>query len=54
MRVRRTDGRLYGPTGRIDFVDTQVDRNTDTLLIRALIPNPRRPAMQAGAPAIAN
>ena len=49
VRVRRTDGRPYGPTGRIDFIDTQVDRNTDTLLIRALIPNPRRQAVQAGA-----
>ncbi|MBV1799775.1 efflux RND transporter periplasmic adaptor subunit [Siccirubricoccus sp. G192] len=46
VRVRLTDGRLYDQTGRIDFIDTQIDRNTDTLLIRALIPNPRRDSAQ--------
>ncbi|MBK1657072.1 efflux RND transporter periplasmic adaptor subunit [Paracraurococcus ruber] len=42
IRIRTTDGRVYPQRGRIEFVDTQVDRNTDSLLIRALMPNPRR------------
>lgn len=50
VRVRLTDGRLYPHAGRIDFVDPQVDRTTDTILIRALIPNPRRDEAQRGAP----
>jgi membrane fusion protein (multidrug efflux system) len=49
IRIRQTDGRIYGQYGRIDFIDTQIDRNTDSLLIRALIPNPRRDGVQAGA-----
>lgn len=42
VRVRTGDGRLYPEIGRIDFVDNQIDRNTDTILVRALIPNPIR------------
>ena len=42
IRIRLVDGRPYNQVGRIDFIDTQVDRNTDTLLVRALIPNPAR------------
>ncbi|MFC7689961.1 efflux RND transporter periplasmic adaptor subunit [Paeniroseomonas aquatica] len=49
VRVRLSDGRPYPQAGRIEFIDTQVDRNTDSLLIRALIPNPRREGVQAGA-----
>lgn len=42
VRIRTTDGRIYPEVGRIDFVDNQIDRNTDTILVRALIPNPIR------------
>ena len=49
VRIRLSDGRLYPHAGRIDFIDTQVDRSTDTLLVRALIPNPRRDEVQPGA-----
>lgn len=48
VRVRLTDGSLYAQAGRIDFVDTQIDRSTDTILVRALIPNPLRAAARAG------
>jgi hypothetical protein len=40
VRVRTGDGRLYPETGRIDFIDPQVDRSTDTILVRAVIANP--------------
>lgn len=42
VRIRTADGRLYPEAGRIDFVDNQIDRNTDTILVRALIANPIR------------
>ncbi len=44
VRITLTDGRRYPHAGRIDFIDTQIDRNTDTILIRAVIPNPLRDA----------
>ncbi len=47
VRVTLGDGRLYAPTGRIDFIDTQIDRNTDTILVRALMPNPIRDSVFA-------
>jgi len=40
VRVRLPDGQVHGPAGRIDFIDTQVDRSTDTILVRAVIENP--------------
>lgn len=42
VRVRLTDGTVYPQEGRIVFVDPSVDRNTDTQLVRALMPNPAR------------
>ena len=44
VRIRLVTGEIYNQVGRIDFIDTQVDRNTDTVLVRALIPNPPRGA----------
>ncbi len=49
VRIRLTDGRAYPHPGRIEFIDTQVDRNMDTLLVRALIPNPIRTEARAGS-----
>jgi membrane fusion protein (multidrug efflux system) len=40
VRITRADGTAYPQTGRIDFADVQVDRGTDTLTLRATIPNP--------------
>lgn len=50
VRVQLADGTLYPHAGRIDFIDPQVDRNTDTILVRAVIPNPpRRPPPAASS-----
>ncbi len=49
VRVRLADGRLYPHPGRVVFVDTHIDRSTDTILLRAEIPNPRRDETQPGA-----
>ena len=48
VRLRFADGTMHPHAGRIDFIDNQVDRNTDTILVRAEVPNP---AGTDGAPA---
>jgi membrane fusion protein (multidrug efflux system) len=39
-RVHFADGTAYQHEGGINFVDVQVDRSTDTILVRATFPNP--------------
>ncbi len=40
VKLRLPDGSIYGETGTINFVDVEVDPTTDTMTIRATIPNP--------------
>jgi membrane fusion protein (multidrug efflux system) len=40
VRIRFSDGSAYDQAGRINFVDVTVDRATDTVLVRATMPNP--------------
>jgi membrane fusion protein, multidrug efflux system len=40
VRIRFSDGSIYGEVGEINFVDVTVDRATDTVVVRATIPNP--------------
>lgn len=40
VKLRLADGSPYSHTGHIDFVDVQVDPGTDTVIIRADLPNP--------------
>ncbi len=42
VKLRLGDGSMYGHVGRIDFVDVQVDPGTDTVIVRAQLPNPDR------------
>ena len=42
VKLRLADGLLYGHIGRIDFVDVQADPATDTVIVRAELPNPGR------------
>jgi membrane fusion protein, multidrug efflux system len=42
VQLRFADGSPYDHTGQIDFVDVSVDRSTDTMLVRARVPNPDR------------
>jgi membrane fusion protein (multidrug efflux system) len=42
VRIRLANGQIFGESGRIEFIDTQVNRDTDTLLVRARIANPMR------------
>jgi membrane fusion protein (multidrug efflux system) len=41
VRLRFSDGTLYDREGRINFVDVTVNQSTDTVLIRATVPNPK-------------
>ena len=42
VKVRLPDETIYGETGSVNFVDNQVDPTTDTVTIRASLPNPER------------
>jgi membrane fusion protein, multidrug efflux system len=42
VRVTLPDGTLYQHPGRLNFLDIQVDPSTDTLTVRAELPNPDR------------
>jgi membrane fusion protein, multidrug efflux system len=59
IKIRFANGVIYKPEGTVNFVDVSVDRSTDTVLVRATIPNPDGTlidgqlvsvALQAGAP----
>jgi membrane fusion protein, multidrug efflux system len=41
VRIRFSDGSFYNEPGQINFVDVAVDRATDTVTVRATIPNPQ-------------
>lgn len=40
VRIRLSDGRVYDKVGEINFVDVSVDRATDSVTVRASMPNP--------------
>jgi membrane fusion protein (multidrug efflux system) len=41
VRIGFSDGSSYDQPGQINFIDVTVDKSTDTVLVRATIPNPR-------------
>jgi len=42
VKLRLPDGQMYDKTGTVDFSDISVNASTDTLDLRAVVPNPRR------------
>lgn len=40
VRIKFPDGTVYGEVGRINFIDVSVNRTTDTVILRADVPNP--------------
>jgi membrane fusion protein, multidrug efflux system len=40
IKLRLPDGRLYGQTGKLNFVNNTIAQSTDTFLVRGDIPNP--------------
>ena len=50
IKLRLADGSEFGPDGKIDFVAPTIAQNTDTIVLRAVIPNPaRRPPVEGQA-----
>ncbi|ACB96652.1 efflux RND transporter periplasmic adaptor subunit [Beijerinckia indica] len=47
VRLRLPDGRMYGQTAHVDFIDNSVQSATDTILLRATIANPLIPVNSA-------
>jgi membrane fusion protein, multidrug efflux system len=39
IKLRLPNGRLYEPTGKVDFVDNTIQQSTDTFTVRGVIPN---------------
>jgi membrane fusion protein (multidrug efflux system) len=39
IKLRLPDGRLYDPTGKVDFVDNTVAQSTDTVTVRGVVSN---------------
>src|SRR5262249_24824688 len=40
VRLRLPDGRIYGQSGKVDFINNAIAQDTDTVIIRGVIPNP--------------
>jgi membrane fusion protein, multidrug efflux system len=40
IKIRLPDGRLYGQTGELNFVNNTIAQSTDTITLRGTIPNP--------------
>jgi membrane fusion protein (multidrug efflux system) len=40
VKLKLADGSDYGQVGKVDFIDVEVDRGTDTVLVRAQFANP--------------
>jgi membrane fusion protein, multidrug efflux system len=51
VKLRLPDGRIYGQDGKPDYVSPTVAENTDTVTVRAVVPNPLIPGLPAGGPA---
>ena len=50
VRLRLPDGRIYAQVGKLDYADPSVAANTDSLTLRATIPNPIRTGAKPGEP----
>ena len=48
IRLRLPDGRIYDQTGKLDFTDNKISESTDSLNVRAVIPNPVLATAEAG------
>jgi membrane fusion protein, multidrug efflux system len=40
IKVQLPNGRIYGQTGKLNFVNNSISANTDTITLRGTIPNP--------------
>jgi membrane fusion protein (multidrug efflux system) len=51
LKLRLPDGRIYGQTGKLDYVSPTVATNTDTIMVRGVVPNPLLPGVPPNGPA---
>ena len=52
LKVRMSNGQVYGRVGKLDFFDNTVSGTTDTIILRGIMPNPELAAAKPGeAPA---
>jgi membrane fusion protein, multidrug efflux system len=52
IRLRLPDGSMYDHAGALDFVDNTVAGNTDTMILRGIIANPRLTRFRGGIRAL--
>jgi membrane fusion protein, multidrug efflux system len=52
IRVRLPTGKIYGQVGHLDYVSPTIDQNTDTIMLRGVIPNPDLVAASPGQPTV--
>ena len=50
IRLRLPNGKIYGQVGHLDYVSPTTDQNTDTIMLRGVIPNPVLSGMKADEP----
>ncbi len=50
VKLKLPNGKMYDQAGKLDYVDPTVATNTDTLTLRARIPNPVREGSKPGEP----
>jgi len=48
VRLRLPDGRLYDQIGKVDFINNAIAKDTDTVTVRGVIPNPVLASQTAG------
>jgi membrane fusion protein, multidrug efflux system len=53
VHIKLPDGTTYARPGLTDFLDVQVDPNTDTVVVRAIVPNPDGVLIPAGIVGVA-
>jgi membrane fusion protein, multidrug efflux system len=51
VKLRLPDGRIYGHDGKVDYASPTVSANTDTVTVRAVVPNPLIAGMPPNGPA---
>jgi membrane fusion protein, multidrug efflux system len=52
IRIRLPDGKIYDHVGALDFVDNTVGGNTDTMILRGIVANPRLTRFRGGIRAL--
>jgi membrane fusion protein (multidrug efflux system) len=52
IRLRLPNGKIYKEVGHLDYVSPTIDQNTDTMMLRGVVPNPVLVAEKPGHPTL--